>query len=395
MPEPLTIRIAFVITGLSTGGAELMLLRLLEHLDRRRFEAHVITLTDAGDVGERISALGIGLLELGMSRGLPTPRALWRLTQFLRQWRPSLVHTWMYHADLLGSLASILAGCPPVVWCIRASTLDKTHTSALTRLTVKACAFISHLIPTRIISCSHTAARVHVASGYRSDKIVVIPNGFDLDRFHPLPEARAAVRAELGLSNSALLVGLIARFDPLKNHFAFLTAASRLHKSLPGVHFLLAGSGVDHQNHDLIHAVQRSGLLSTVHLVGQRNDVPRLMAAMDLLVSPSIGEAFPNAVGEAMACGVPCVVTDVGDSAFIVGDTGRVVPPSDTEALAEAMRSLLSLPPQTRHKLGRAALQRIREHFEIRSVVQQFETLYERVANERRFANAAALLSSE
>ena len=170
-----------------------MLLRLLEHLDRRRFEAYVISLTDAGDLGERISALGIGLLELGMSRGRPTPRGVVATDQTSKAWRPSLVHTWMYHADLLGSLASILAGCLPVIWCIRASTLDKAHISSLTRFTVKTCAFLSHLIPTRIISCSHTAARVHVASGYRADKIVVIPNGFDLDRFHPLPEARGVL----------------------------------------------------------------------------------------------------------------------------------------------------------------------------------------------------------
>lgn len=374
------MRVAFLITSLAAGGAELMLVRLLENIDRQRFEPYVISLTDAGDLADRINNLGIGVLELHMPRGRPYISALLPLVRFLRQWRPSVLHTWMYHSDLFGSVAATLVGRIPVIWCVRASSYEHGYVSPLTRLTVRVAALISHFAPARVVSCSRTAMRDHIRIGYRADKFVVIPNGFDLDRFRPDPVARKAVREELLVPEEAQLVGFVARFDPLKDHVGFLQAAALLLKVYPHVRFLLAGADVHEGNRELLEAINHAGLAPVVYLLGKRTDVHRLMAALDVLVSASLSEGFPNVVAEAMACGVPCVVTDVGDSALIVGSTGKVVGVSDAAALASALHEVLRIPAADRSELSRVARARIHDRFDIRQIVRQYEALYEQLS---------------
>ncbi len=372
------MRIVFIITGLSTGGAEMMLLKVLERLDRQRFSPHVISLTTRGELAPRIAALGIPVDAVGLKPGLPSPSGFFRLMQLLKRLNPDVVHTWMYHADLLGGLAARLAGVSAVGWCIRNSNLDRDKTKFSTRAVVSLCASISNWVPSRILSCSEKARQVHVGCGYAEEKMVVVPNGFDLTRFKPDSDARHRLRAELGITDQTPLIGLIGRFDPQKNHAGFFEAAGLLHRHMPQVHFLLAGQGIDRTNAALIQAISQNGVPANTHLLGLRNDIPELMAALDVLASSSsYGEAFPNVLGEAMACGVPCVVTDVGDSAYIVGDTGRVVASGDMTGLAAALEELLALPPSEKAALGERARARVAAHFEIGKVVQQYEDFYE------------------
>lgn len=375
-------KIAFIITGLSTGGAEMMLLKLLQHIDRDRFDAFVISLTTKGELASRIEALGIPVLALGMNRSLPNPLLLFRLAWHLRAFKPDIVHTWMYHADLLGGLAAHLAGCCRVVWGIRHSNLSKTENKRSTLAVVKLCAWLSRWVPHKILSCSSRAMQVHIDVGYQANKLSVIPNGFDLSRFQPDVSARKAVREELGLAESALLVGVIARFDPQKNHLGFIDAAACLHQQLPQVHFVLAGKDVDATNSALMKAIDAAGLKSCMHLLGRRDDIPRLMAAFDVLASPSHGEAFPNVLGEAMACGIPCVVTDAGDSAEIVADTGRSVSVADMPALANELFALLTLPLDKRAVLGEKARARVQAEYEIGHVASLYQAFYEQVLAE-------------
>jgi glycosyltransferase involved in cell wall biosynthesis len=373
------LKIVIVITGLATGGAEIMLLKLLERLDDR-FSLHVISLAPLGEIGPQIQAQGIPVESLGMRPGVPSPMAFIRLVRRLRALKPDVVHTWMYHADLLGGLAARLAGIGAIGWCIRHSNLDRDKTKASTRAVVAACAWISGRVPDRILCCSEVARKIHVDVGYAADKMVVVPNGFDLSRFQPDPRARAAVRSELNLAADTRLVGLIGRFNPQKNHAGFFQAAGLLHRRLPTVRFLLAGKGIDEGNGELVRAMESAGIRSVTHLLGLRSDISRLMAALDVLASSSFGEAFPNVLGEAMACGVPCAVTDVGDSAYIVGDTGKVVLAEDMAGLAAAMESLLLLSPVERQALGLRARSRVAENFEIGQVVKRYEAFYEDLA---------------
>lgn len=369
-------RLSIIITGLSVGGAETMLLKLLERLPDR-FSPSVVSLTTPGEIGPRIAALGIPVMSLGMRPGPGLPAVMVRLVAVLRRQRPALVHTWMYHADLAGGVAARLAGVPAVAWGIHNSRLDAQTTSRSTRAVVRLCAAVSRVVPHRIVSCSEEAKRLHVARGYDARRMVVLPNGFDVSRFTPDPAARVALRQELGLAATTPLVGLVGRWHPMKNQVGFCRAAARVRERHPEARFVLAGAGLEPANAELARAAAAAGVASALHLLGGRDDMPRLMAALDVLASSSVSEAFPNVLGEAMACGVPCAVTDVGDSALIVGDTGRVVARGDMDGLGDRIADLLDLTPASRQELGRRARSRIAAHYEIGSVVERFASLYD------------------
>jgi glycosyltransferase involved in cell wall biosynthesis len=370
------IKVVHVITDLNTGGAEMMLQKLLERKSAS-VSAHVISLRDRGEIGPAIESLGIPVDALDMNPGkIPSPKIFLGLVRRLRQLKPDIVHTWMYHANLIGGFAAKMAGVPAVTWAIHHSNLSPSVNKKATLAVVRACGLISQWLPHRIICCSESALRVHVGAGYAQRKMRVIPNGFDLSRFKPDPEARVHLRDELDLEIDTPLVGLIGRFDPQKNHEGFFVAAGMVSKKNPSVHFLLAGLGIDENNEKLMRSVCSNGVEGVTHLLGLRNDIPRVMASLDVLVSSSIGEAFPNVLGEAMACEVPCVVTDAGDCASIIGDTGLVVENGDMAGLAGAIEQLLSLSQEDRTDMGGRARERVDENFELNHVVDRYETFY-------------------
>lgn len=353
-----------------------MLYRLISQLSKRAFDCELVSLKDGGRLAERISACDVPIRSFGTDRPLAALAALPRLATWIRHRAPQLVQTWMYRADLVGGLAARLAGTP-VVWGIRQSNLDPQASRRMTIWIARACARLSRWVPVRIVCCSEAARQVHVALGYSAEKMVVIPNGFDLDGFRPSEAARLEVRGELEISPTTPLVGLVGRFDPQKDHEGFLRAAAALTASRADVHYLLCGDGITRENPLLARWIDAAGLGDRCHLLGPRDDMARLNAALDVACSSSaFGEGFSNVVGEAMACGVPCAVTDVGDSARIVGDTGRVVPPRNPSALAAAMQELIDLETEGRRCLGLAARKRIEERFSLSSVVETYEALY-------------------
>ncbi|HEU5295885.1 MAG TPA: glycosyltransferase [Burkholderiaceae bacterium] len=373
------LRVAFVITGLGTGGAEGMLERLILALSPSVLPC-VISLTDLGEVGPRLRARGVRVHALGMHPRAPSPLAMARLVFMLRSLRPDVVQTWMYHADLLGGVAARLAGVKAVIWGLRHSNLDPALNKHSTLRVMRVCARLSGWLPARIACAAQRTREAHIAAGYRADRMVVLPNGVDLQRFRPDPAARHAVRSELGLTDETPLVGVFGRFDTQKNHRGFATAFAEVLARRPGVHAVLAGTRIDAANEVLREWLQRAGVSSACHLLGRRGDMPRLMAALDVLALPSLGEAFPNVVGEAMACGVPCAVTDVGDAADIVGPLGRVVASDDMSSLAQAVVDLLAVPPAERDSLSRRLVERVREHFDIHAVAQRYEIEYRTLA---------------
>ena len=375
------MKIVHIITGLSTGGAEMMLYKLLSRINDDEFESEVISLTDDGPIADKIRMLGVPVHAIRMKWGKPHPIALIKLSLLLRQQKPDLVQTWMYHSDLIGGLAAKLAGGIKIFWNIRQGNinLDSNKRSAI--WIAKTCAKLSSWLPDKIICCSHAAQEFHSALGYCEEKMIVLPNGFDLDAFQPDRDARRSVRKELGLDQKTYLVGLVARFHPQKDHQNFIQAAVLIRKNNSSVHFLLCGDAINNENIQLIQWIKQAGLEECFHLLGIRKDVPHLVAAMDVAISSSLGgEGFPNVVGEAMACAIPCVVTDVGDSAMIVGETGRVVTAKNPEALAAAIIELLQAPPEFREKLGKQARLRVKNNYSLDSVVKKYEAVYRGVA---------------
>jgi glycosyltransferase involved in cell wall biosynthesis len=373
------IDVVHIIAGLETDGAETVLHRLTSRMNPKRFSNQVISLTTLGPMAAKLEASGVQVRALGMHAGVPNPVYVARLASWLRFAKPHVVQTWMYHADFLGGLAAKLAGSAPVVWGIHHSNLDRGQNKRLTIWTAKACAAFSGRIPSRIVCCSEASREMHARFGYAEQKMEVIPNGFDVLQFRPDAEARVSLRRELRLSESCSTIGMAARFHPQKGHRNFVNAAALLHAKSPDVHFLLCGKGVDRENTELVGWIDEADLMEVCHLLGPREDMPRFFAGLDVATSSSLTEAFPVAVGEAMACGVPCVVTNVGDSAAIVGDTGRVVPANDPAALADAWQSLLNAGSTGRQQLGLAARNRVEQRYALDAIVGRYEELYRQV----------------
>jgi glycosyltransferase involved in cell wall biosynthesis len=379
------MKIVHVINCLDKGGAETMLLRLLSQCDRQRYQFEVISLSDLGDIADGLRDLGVPVQALNLRRtaAIPDPRAVFRLAGWLRQSQPDLVQTWMYHSNLIGGLAVKLARRPPVIWGIRQTNVDLASVRLRTSLIAKGAASLSKFIPDYILYNSHVSRRAHAALGYADNRAGVIANGFDLNVFKPDSLARGAVRVKLGLEEDTPLVGMIARYDPQKDHATFVAAAGLIHRQQPAIHFLIAGSGADAENSDLTAAIAKADITDNCHLLGHCDDVPVLMAALDIACSSSMGEGFPNTVGEAMACEVPCVVTDVGDSALLVEDTGRIVLPREPEALAGAVEALLKLPAEALRSLGVAARTRIGDYFALDNIAMEYQTLWRNVVRKR------------
>ncbi len=375
------IKVMHIITTLGPAGAENMLCRIAAGMDRTRFENGIVSLTPIMDLAERMQLIGVPARTLGMTRTIPNPLAVMRLARWIRESKPDVIHTWMYHANLIGTLAARLAGNVPLVWSIHHNSLDSNSDKRRTMLVNRACASLSGKFASRIVFCSQSSLHNHKKLNYAPERLELIPNGFDLDLVKPDPAAPVSVRKELGIPSDAILIGIGARFHPHKDHRNFIQAAGLLHKQLPQVRFLLFGMGITWENLQLTEWIGTAGIRECCYLLGMRHDVARLFSGIDIATTASRSEAFPIVVGEAMACGTPCVVTDVGDSALIVEDTGKVVAPNDPHALAEAWRNLIEAGPAERRRLGMAARARIREHFALPAIVQSYQNIYSQLTD--------------
>ena len=377
-------RVLHVINNLHLGGAETMLVSLLSRLDRRRFRPEVVSLVGGGPASEQLESIGVPVTTIGMRRGLPGPRTLSRLVRAIRTARPELIQTWLYHSDLLGGLASRVARSrAPVVWNLRMNGPTPGRDKATTVWTARGCAVLSKRIPARIVVNSHSGRRRHIELGYDASRIEVIPNGFDVERFRPSEAARRSIRSELGLAEDSILVGMAARWDPLKDFPTVISAAARWIATQPHLHVVLCGPGIEASNSKLASLIDAAsgqrGWTDRLHLQGRRSDMPSWQAALDVAVLASHSEGFPNALGEAMACGVPCVATDAGGSAEVLGETGRLVAVSDDRALASAVEELLAEPEAVRRELGRVARERIVSEFSLQRMVERFEETWDDV----------------
>lgn len=373
---PGPVRVCHIITGLSMGGAEAMLLKLLEGLGPAARGSAVVSMMDRGALGSRIESLGIQIVELGMRPGVPTLAGVWRLRQAMHAIRPEVVQGWMYH----GNLAALLARrfCPgrlPVVWDVQHSVYSLGAEKLMTAAAIRLGALLSSRAAA-IVYPSAASARQHEVLGYERRLTRLIPNGFDTDRFRPSGTSHDAFRAQLGLATDDPVIGLVARYHPMKDHGTFLRAAALVAQERPDAHFVLAGPGVEATNMELATLIDTLGLEARVRLLGPVTDAPGLMASLDVLCSSSSSESFPNVIGEAMSTGVPCVVTDVGECARIIGETGVAVPPRNPERLAAGLLELLALPPALRHELGTRARDRIVAEYSLHSVCRQFQSLY-------------------
>lgn len=373
LDKPLVLH---VIAGLGIGGAEGMLERLVQIPGP--FRHVIVSLTGDGERGERLRKADIEVADLGMRRGLPSPAALWRLVRLMRRLRPTILQTWMYHGDLLGIIAAPLARRPPVIWNLRCSNMDFSHYRRTTRWVMHILAHLSSL-PKAVLANSEAGQRWHAQLGYRPREWILLPNGIDVERFLPDPQARVRWRNRLGIGPNTVLVGMCARRDPMKDHETLLRAMSLV---TGDVACAMVGRGVNPGDAALADLAAKSS--KKIHLLGYCEDMPGFMAALDIAVLASgFGEGFPNVVAEAMACAVPCIVTDVGDAAAIVGCTGRVIAPNDASALANSI-SALAADPAERARLSVLARDRVVMQYTLHAVASRYHELWARLAEKRR-----------
>lgn len=367
------IRILHLISTLNIGGAEQNLGHLVTGMDQTVFQNMVVSMTGSGPIGEKIAGLGIPVAMLNMKKGLPDPRGVLRLRRIIRVFQPDIIQTWMYHANLLGLL---FTSARPLLWNIRCADIDISQYGHIYRWSVLAGAY-SAKVPQAVIVNSVAGKDTHEQLGYRPHRWEIIPNGFDTGLYRPDPEARVGMRTELNIPPDAIVIGLIARLDPMKDHRTFFAAAHILLDAYPDVHFVLAGRGIEPANPSL--QTMLGGMARHLHLLGERHDIPRILAGLDIATSSSISEGLPNTIGESMAVGLPCVATDAGDSRRLVDDTGLIVPRQQPGALAAALAQMITAGLEVRADLGEKARMRIMTSYSLTAAVEGYQTLYREI----------------
>jgi glycosyltransferase involved in cell wall biosynthesis len=367
------MRILHIIGSLERGGAEVMLCKLINAMHE---DVHcVISLTELGPLGKQLILNGHDVYALNIRSGLffLDLLVLWR---YIKTFKPDVIQTWMYHSDLLGGVVGRLAGISNVIWNIRNTEIPQSKFSK-TYFIIRICALLSSYIPRKIVCCAESALRHHETLGYCKGKMMVIPNGYNVDLDLPGSREISSIRQSFGISSDILIVGAVGRFDPLKGYDIFIEAANFVARSFEGrVLFLMVGRQMTNENILLKKLISAKGGNAKFMMIGERNDASRLISALDILCLSSRSEGFPNVVAEAMLMRIPCVVTDVGDARKIVGNNGIVVKKNDPQELANGILELLNMDHDRRISLGISGRANIIKNYSIDTVAKQYAKIY-------------------
>src|SRR5258708_859130 len=362
------VNLVFLIRNLAIGGAERQLVELASNLDRNKFDVTVLTLYGGGELVEDLTRAGVRTVSLGKKGRWDLSSITFQLVSVLRKLKPDILHSELTAQNLLAVMAKAVLPGTRIVWGVRSSNLDDRRRDWLSLLNCRVEIWSSRL-PDLIISNSIAARNYHSAAGLAGARMVVIPNGIDTERFAPDRKAGLRCRASLGVPDGSLAIGIVGRLDRIKDHGTFLRAAAIFARSRVNAKFICFGGGPGDYLFELRQLAGLLGLTDRVVWAGSFRDMPSAYNALDICCSSSFGEGLPNAIAEAMACGVPCVVTDVGDSALVVGDTGEVVPPRNPEALAAGWVALADHMRQT-PALGKAARERIESRLRLSAFIR-------------------------
>ncbi len=375
------LRVLFLIRSLGRGGAERQFSVLLRGLDKGRFDASAACFYPGGAFWEEVKDLpGLKLLSLDKRGRWEVFGLLRRGLRLVRTTRPQVLYSFGEAANLVALLLGRAAGAK-AVWGIRRSTTELPVEDKLALASFWAGAALSRLAH-RVVYNSECGRQRYRHRGYSAHNAEVIPNGFDCERFRPDEAAGRRQREAWRIGPSDRLLGIVGRLHPVKGHLLFLRAADAISKQIGNAKFVVIGGGPGGYRQSLQASAWALGLNDRMHWVSECDDVASAYNALDVLVSCSKEEGCPNVLGEAMACGVPCVATDVGDAAALIGDAGTVALTNDDAGIARACSALLQLEALDRKRLGLEARQRILQHFSVQSMVQRTSVLLERLVAE-------------
>lgn len=369
-------KVLHVIVDTDVGGAELMLRRLILHPKSSSEISHtVVSLTSIGAIGKELLNNGVDVVGLGANSWCSKLTLIFLLVKEITQRKPDVVHTWMYHSDLLGGLAAKICRIQKIIWCVRSSDITK-GTSNLTILIRRMCASLSKSIPDTIIFAANVSKDVHISLGYNKEKSIVISNGFmcSLDKGDLFN--RDSARSHIGISKDEICIISVARFNRVKDQYTFIRMASILLKSHNNLIFLMVGRGNTEKNKELVDALEQHEIKEKFLLVGEVNNPSYYLKASDIFCLHSVTEGFPNSLGEAMLNGLPCVTTNVGDAAYMLDNLNYVVPHSNDNALASAVGNLAKMSITERSRIGAMNRQRIVENFSMITAVEKYLNVY-------------------
>lgn len=364
------MKITHIIIGLGIGGAELMLKRLVEGLNGKDGMHHsVISLTDLGPVGQQLLDNGIHVKSLGMKNILSIPTTFIKLRRELKNKKPDIVQTWMYHADFLGGLAAKSLGIHNVIWNVRNTHLNSN--GKFNMVFRKICAYLSYKVPKEIIYVSQSAYNEHLKQKYRSNIGKIIGNGFDTAKYSFSRRNREKYRSDFKLEDSDIAVFSIGRYVPAKDHSTFVAAICLAARTNPKIKGVLVGRDIQLDLFDLSDSEKKYFIMT-----GQRADIAELLSAADIFCLHSITEGFPNVLGEAMSVGIPCITTDAGDAALILKEKKYVVDVGDFSAISRKIIELSNEPDSVIAAIANKNTENIVRNYSISSILDQYIALY-------------------
>jgi len=365
-----------IISGLGIGGAEAALFKLVSGSNQIGDKHSVVVLKRIEGMEQDFFDAKISVEFFSFDKN--PIREFFKLVTYIRNGKFNIVQTWMYHADLIGGLAAFIARSPNIIWGVRTTGLS-ANSKFSTKCVRFVCARLSHWIPKTIVYVANSAVQSHIEVGYSAKKICVIPNGFNLDNLQFNIRFKEEFRKTFNIAKDELIIGTVGRFNPAKDYENFVKACGIVAKNNPQTRFLMIGKNLDDENGQLKSWIQSSTYPHNFVLLGEQRNIANYLSTMDIFCLSSRIEGFPNVIGEAMAVGIPCVVTDAGDSAYIVGDSGVVVEKENSEQLGSALISLINKSDSYKTNLKNKAKERIQSEFTIKNVVLLYQKLYKSI----------------
>ncbi len=367
----------FLARSLEYGGTERQLVTLAKGLQQRGWPVTVAVFYEGGPLENELHAASVSVVPLHKGGRWDVLRFLARLSKVLQRENPALLYSFLSVPNIISIGLKPLFPKARRVWGVRASNMDLRRYDWLSRFSYRVERGLARFTDL-VIANSRAGWEYAAAHGFPKDHTIVIPNGIDTVRFHPDHQAGVAIKQEWGVAEHERLIGLVARLDPMKDHPTFLRATAILAEERPDVRFVCIGDGPQGYREQLLGMAAALELKQRIIWARARTDMVAVYNALDILsLSSCYGEGFPNVIGEAMACGVPCVVTDVGDSAYIVGDTGVVVPPRDPAALARGWAEMIDRIESARPEVCSMTRARIVENFSADALIQRTEKALE------------------